>query len=83
MISDLLTFRKLKCVHISFYHNFKLRPCGLVIAPELHPLLSETASHVSECLLRRGGWGLNRLMSFCNNWYQVRLIYEEFETSLY
>ena len=27
-----------------------LRPCGLVIAPGLHPLLSETASHVSECL---------------------------------
>ena len=28
----------------------KLRPRGLVIAPGLHPLLSETASPVSECL---------------------------------
>ena len=36
--------------HDSTYYHFKLRPCGLVIAPGLHPLHSETASHVSECL---------------------------------
>ena len=34
----------------SLLPGFKPRPCGLVIAPGIHPLLSETASPVSECL---------------------------------
>ncbi len=33
----------------------KLKPHGFVLAAGLLPLVSKTASHVFECLLRRGG----------------------------
>jgi hypothetical protein len=39
----------------------KLEPHGSVLATGLHPLVSETASHVSECLRLR--LAPNRLMS--------------------
>ena len=38
-----------------------LEPLGFVLATGLHPLVSETASHVSECLRLR--LAPNRLMS--------------------
>jgi hypothetical protein len=39
----------------------KLKPLGFVLATGLHPLVSETAPHVSECLRFRSP--PNRLMS--------------------
>ena len=53
-----------------FLQNFmtvteKLQPRGCVIEIGLHPPLSKTASHVSECFRLRSA--PNRLMSHFNN----------------